>query len=208
MWDTKGWIAFKRGDLDAAQEWIVPAWLASGRGDEAEHLGEVYEKLGKRDEAIRYYIDALAVESPSAEARTRLTALGVTKDLDGKVSDARREMEQQRNIALDHSDKGSAEFFLLVAPDKVEQVKFIKGDADLKALSDTLEKTAVKMVFPKGSQVHVPRRASVKCGAVPTKHKSVPKKKDDDGNSASGTEAAPGPCVLQMAPADSVRGLD
>ncbi len=48
MWDTKGWIAFKRGDLDAAEQWIMPAWLAASSGEEGEHLGEIYQKRGKR----------------------------------------------------------------------------------------------------------------------------------------------------------------
>ena len=75
-WDTKGWIEFKRGNAEAAEALILPAFLAGGHGDEAEHLGEIYEKLGKRDEAIRYYIFSLISESPSADARPHLQALG------------------------------------------------------------------------------------------------------------------------------------
>lgn len=207
MWDTKGWIAFKRGDLDAAEHWILAAWKASGTGEEGEHLGEIYQKRGKREEAIRYYLESLAVVSPSAEARARLTTLGVTKTVDRKIADAKQEMDRQRKIALDHTDKGSADFFLLVAPGKVEQVRFIKGDAALKELSETLQKADVKMDFPKGSQVHVPRRASVVCGTI-TKSGGENKKKEEGAATDKGTEGTAGPCVLELIPADSVRGLD
>ncbi len=208
MWDTKGWIAFKRGDLDAAEQWILPAWLASGRGDEAQHLGEIYEKRGKRDEAVRYYIDSLAVESPGTEARARLTALGVKKDIDRKVADAKSELARQNTIPLDHQAKGAADFFLLVAPGRVEQAKFIKGDSDLKGTSEMLQKTNVRMEFPKDSQVHVPRRASVVCGTV-TKDGSKPANgKDEAATTDSASPGTTGPCVLELKPADSVRGLD
>jgi tetratricopeptide (TPR) repeat protein len=210
MWDTKGWIAFKRGDLDEAERWIKPAWLASGTGDEAQHLGEIYEKRGKRDQAIRYYIDSLAVDSPSAESRRRLTAMGVTKDVDKKIAEAKRELESQEKMPLDHQDKGSADFFLLLSPGKVEQVKFIKGDENLKAFSDTVQKTDIKMEFPKGSQVHVPRRASIECGAPAKKSasKSSDSSQDATATGDAGVKNAPGPCVLNVLPADAVRGLD
>ena len=44
------------------------------------------------------------------------------------VEQGRRELKQQRTIALPTSDSGSAEFNLLISPSKVEQVKFVKGE--------------------------------------------------------------------------------
>ncbi len=76
IWDTKGWIAFKRGDLDMAEQYINAAWQASGSGTIGEHLGEIYEKQGKREQAIRAYLCALAGDPPSDSARTRLSAAG------------------------------------------------------------------------------------------------------------------------------------
>ncbi len=134
VWDTKGWIEFKRGNPDVAEQYILPAWQAGGTGDEAEHLGEIYEKLGKRDEAIHYYLLSLVSEDPSPDARGRLTALGV-KDIDHRVAEARPEFQKQRTVPLNKQDKGTAEFYLLVSPGKVEQVKFIKGDDNLKSFA-------------------------------------------------------------------------
>ena len=184
VWDTRGWVDFKRGDLDAAEKYILPAWEAGGAGDEAEHLGEIYEKRGKRDQAIEYYLLSLASDNPSPDARAKLTALGVN-DVEKRMPEARIKADHRQTIPLNKSDKGTAEFYLLIAPRKVEQVKFIKGDDNLKSLGDVLQKADVKMNFPPQAQSHVVRRAVVHCG------------KD-----------APGPCTAELVPSAEVRSLE
>jgi len=210
VWDTKGWIEFKRENLDMAEQYINAAWQASGSGNIGEHMGEIYEKRGDRDKAIHYYVFSLAADNPSDEAHARLEALGVTKGLDQMVEQARRELKQQRTVALNRSGQSTAEFNLLLAPSKVEQVKFLKGDDTLKDLSSLLQSGAVEMKFPPGSSAHVPRRGLVACGttsASPTKSVKTAKMnatvmiKDKP-------QTVPGPCTLELRPADSVRSLD
>ena len=184
VWDTRGWVDFKRGNLDNAEKYILPAWQAGGSGDEAEHLAEIYEKRGKRDQAIQYYMMSLVAEDASPAARAKLTALGV-KDIDSRMANARADLAKRETVALNKSDKGTAEFYLLVSPGKVEQVKFIKGPDNLKSFSDILQKTDVGMKFPPQSQAHVVRRAVVRCGS-----------------------AAPGPCTVELVPAAEVRSLE
>ena len=184
VWDTKGWIEFKRGNTDTAEQFIVPAWLAGGSGDEAEHLGEMAEKSGKHDAAKRYYLLSLVTEQPSIEARTRLQALGV-KNIDDKAAKVRPELTSERTVPLNQTNKGTAEFYLLISPGKVEQVKFIKGDDNLKAMADVLQKSDVGMRFPPNTQAHVVRRVAVHCGT-----------------------SAPAPCTLELIPSSEVRSLE
>ena len=184
VWDTRGWVDFKRGDLDSAEKYILPAWEAGGSGDEAEHLGEIAEKRGKRDQAIDYYMLSLVAENASPDARGKLSALGV-KDIDRRMPAARTKLSQQATVPLKQSDKGTAEFYLLISSGKVEQVKFIKGDDNLKSFADLLQKTDVGMKFPLQSQAHVVRRAVVRCGTT-----------------------APAPCTLQLVPSSQVRSLE
>ncbi len=184
VWDTRGWVDFQQGDADAAEKYILPAWQAGGSSDEAEHLGEIYEKRGNRDQAIDYYLLSLVPNRPSIEARVRLTALGV-KDIDSRLAGARAKLAKRESVALNKADKGTAEFFLLVSPGKVEQVKFIKGDDNLKSVADILQKTDVAMKFPPQSQAHVVRRAVVRCGST-----------------------APGPCTVELVPSAEVRSLE
>jgi tetratricopeptide (TPR) repeat protein len=207
MWDTKGWILYKRGDANGAVKYLLPSWQGSGRGEVAQHLGEIAEKRGKRDEAVGYYIESLAVEDVGPEARDRLIALGATKNLDRKIEEARQTLPKQRARPLDQTGAGSADFFLLVSPAKVEQAKFAKGDDGLKAIAESLPKADVGMTFPDGWQVHVPRRATVHCGTeAPVK---ATKQLPADGKAAADVErATPGPCTLQLWPADDVRSMD
>jgi tetratricopeptide (TPR) repeat protein len=184
VWDTKGWIEFKRGNADLAEQFIAPAWLAGGSGDEAEHLGEIAEKQGKRDAAIDYYVQSLAAEDPAFNARTRLTTLNI-KDADARMTKARSELQAENTVSLNKTDKGTAEFYLLISPTKIEQVKFIKGDDNLKSFADALQKTDVGMKFPPNAQAHVVRRAVIHCGTT-----------------------APGPCTLELVPSAEVRTLE
>ncbi len=184
VWDTKGWIEFKRGNVDAAESYILPAFLAGGHGDEAEHLGEIYEKRGKKDEAIRYYLFSMISENPSADAMAKLQALGV-KNADSRLPQARTELQKLRTYLLKDTGKGTAEFFLLMSPGKIEGVKFVKGDDSLKSLGDSLTKSDIAMKFPPDAQVRVVRRAVVRCGTT-----------------------APGPCTVEMVASSQVRSLD
>jgi tetratricopeptide (TPR) repeat protein len=211
IWDTKGWIEFKRGDLGLAEQYINAAWQASGSGNIGEHLGEIYEKQGKREQAIRAYLSALAGDPPSDSARARLDALGVSKEIEHKVEEARRELQRQRTTPLQISGKGSAEFFLLISPAKVEQVKFIKGSDGLKNLSDVLEKADVGMKFPASAEVRVVRRAVVTCGTVASAPVAGASGKGKAPPAAVASQESPGPagpCSIELRPAESVRTLD
>ncbi len=211
LWDTKGWIEFKRGNLDLAEQYVAAAWQASGSGNIGEHLGEIYEKRGDRDKAIHYYVLALADNIPSSEARSRLTALGVTKGLDQMIERGRQELKQQRTISLNKSDRGSADFNLLVSPSKVEQVKLVKGDDALKGLSPLIQSASSAMKFPPNSAAHVPRRAVVACGkrevGAPTKSVKTASKNATILLSDK-TQSVEGPCTMELRPANAVRTLD
>jgi tetratricopeptide (TPR) repeat protein/transglutaminase-like putative cysteine protease len=211
VWDTKGWIAFKRGDLAMAEQYINAAWLATGSGTIGEHLGEVHEKQGMREQAIRAYIFSLAGDPPSDSGRARLSALGVSKGVDHQVEDARHEMQRQRTKSLQASGQGSAHFYLLISPGKVEQAKFVKGSDGLKNLAEVVEKTEVGMKFPATAEVRVVRRGVVTCGATVASPLAGASGKE---KTAAATVAGPvtqgpgGPCSIELLPAESVRTLD
>ncbi|MGD0345980.1 MAG: DUF3857 domain-containing protein [Terracidiphilus sp.] len=54
-WDTLGWILFQEEKYDEALKWLSPAWRASLRAEVGSHVGQVYEKLGKKEEAAAIY---------------------------------------------------------------------------------------------------------------------------------------------------------
>ena len=79
--DTYGWIAFRRGNLDEALANLEPA--AKGLPQDAltqYHLGLLYAKLDRRDDAIRQFTAALAVAGDASvpqmqDAQKQLDAL-------------------------------------------------------------------------------------------------------------------------------------
>jgi tetratricopeptide (TPR) repeat protein len=224
VWDTKGWVEYKRGNLDQGERYIRAAWEANGNGNIAQHLGEIAEKRGNKDEAIRYYLFALTGVSPSPEARDRLTALGVTSDVDSRVEEARAELQAQRTHKLTGTGKGTGDFFVLASPAKNDQVKFVNGDAEVRGLGDAVKSANLDITFPEASSVRALRRGTVTCGTTPppalAKGKAA-KKGNGKSGSAKGDKAAgdtsepvakpqliPGPCSVELLPADAVRSVD
>ena len=65
-WDTLGWAKFRSGDAESAEKYLKSAWMLNQRALIGEHLAEVYEKLGKKREAVR--ICSFALGSPGLDA--------------------------------------------------------------------------------------------------------------------------------------------
>jgi tetratricopeptide (TPR) repeat protein/transglutaminase-like putative cysteine protease len=217
VWDTKGWVEYKRGNIDAAEKYVRAAWESNGNGSISEHLGEIAEKRGNKDEAIRYYIYALTGQSPSVDARARLTALGVTSDLDARIEKARVELQAQRTRKLSATGKGTGDFFVLASPAGNDQVRFVSGDAEIKAMTDVVKGANLNILFPSNSSVRALRRGVMKCGAdAPTpasNSKSKDKKSakaatDPATTPAAKTALVPGACSIELLPSDAVRSVD
>jgi tetratricopeptide (TPR) repeat protein len=201
VWDTKGWVLFKSGELDKAEAYILPAWQGTENGAVAEHLGDIADKRGSRDQAVHYYVLALTGTSPSTTARDKLKNLGMSGGaLESMIAKARKEQIGERTEKLDMAQTGTADFFLLVSPGKVEQVKFVRGEESLRTFTDTLKSVAVPVKFPPSSQVHVVRRVRLTCGKLPPSKDKAATEKPSTG--------LPGPCSLEWLPASEVRGLD
>ncbi len=59
--DTYGWLMYKKGRFDEARLWLGRAFRSRGGKDPviADHLGDACWKAGARDEAVRYWKQAL-----------------------------------------------------------------------------------------------------------------------------------------------------
>ena len=201
VWDTKGWVLYKAGDLDKAEGYILPAWQGTQNGDIAEHMGDVADKRGQHEQAVKWYVLALVGENPSATARDKLKNLGVSgRALESMIAKADKERIAERTESLNAVQSGTAEFYLLVSPGKVEDVKFLKGEESLRTFAEMLKSVTVPMQFPPSSQVHVVRRVRVTCGKVSASN-SKPKDADKP-------LPLPGSCTLEWIPTSEVRGLE
>jgi tetratricopeptide (TPR) repeat protein len=169
-WDTLGWVYFSRGDFDKAEKYVRVAWQLGQHGEIGDHLGQIYEKLGRKDDAIRAYAMALSGLRPPPEARSHLAALVGT---DSKVTAAtdkyRDEPQAERTIKLGKAgeETGSAEFFVMLAGGgsgtSVEGVKFVSGDDKLKVFSEALRTAKFGLTFPDDTPTKILRRGVLDC---------------------------------------------
>ena len=60
--DSLGWVHYRLGNLDLAEEYLRKAYAAYPDGEVAAHLGEVLWVQGKQREARRIWADALKAD--------------------------------------------------------------------------------------------------------------------------------------------------
>jgi tetratricopeptide (TPR) repeat protein len=173
-WDTLGWVYFREGNIEQAQKYLEAAWNLAQYAIVADHLGQVYAAQHKTQAAIQAYQWALAA-SPTRmlhgdmpETRKRLARLSPDKVV-GDSPKAAEDMGRLRSTHLQRIVPGSAsaDFFLLISEGaKVEEVKFVSGDAKLKAAAEVLKKTKLSVVFPDHAETRLLRRGMVVCSPI------------------------------------------
>ena len=170
-WDTLGWIAFTEGKSDQALKYLTPAWQLSQETDCADHLGQVFEKLGDRDKAAHFYALAMNAQRPDPETRDRLVALlGGGAKADAMISKAHEDFVAQSVVHVANSSKveGKGDFFVLLKTASgdgaaVDSVKFVSGDEKLKSLGDSLRAVHFEQSIPDQVPVKLLRRGTLSC---------------------------------------------
>jgi tetratricopeptide (TPR) repeat protein len=172
-WDTLGWVYYQKGDIAAAEKYVRAAWVLVQHSEVGVHLAEIAEKAGKKDEAIRLYSMAAVADAPVPEALEGLTRLGKTKndDLIAKATTASTELQTIRFPSEQKNLKAKeAEFYVALVPGpsgnaQVSEVKFIKGDEQLKSLSSALKSASFNLTFPDNTNTKIVRRGTLSCDA-------------------------------------------
>jgi TonB family protein len=166
-WDTWGWIRFQEGLLPEAEKYVKSAWLIHSFSIDADHLGQIYEKQGRKAEAIRMYQMALAVDSSNTETRERLSSLaGVGAQINSLIEEGRGLLKDARTITVNnsHQAEGFAEFWILLSPGPtVRGVKFISGDDELAPFAKDLESISYPNTFPEATELKLLRRGRLAC---------------------------------------------
>ncbi|HET9409199.1 MAG TPA: DUF3857 domain-containing protein [Candidatus Sulfotelmatobacter sp.] len=172
-WDTLGWIHFAEGDLNKAEKYVAAAWGLGHHGEVGDHLAQIYEKEGNKDEALRTYALSLSGLRPTPETHDRLAALaGGSAKADALVTKYKEELQHLRTIDLGRAkEDGNAEFFVLLSggagsSGRVDAVKFISGDEKLKSFAEALRSADYHLVFPDDTPVKVLRRGVLSCSTA------------------------------------------
>jgi predicted negative regulator of RcsB-dependent stress response len=167
-WDTLGWVLFARGDLNGAEKLVAASWWIGQHSEVGDHLGQIYEKQGRRDEAVKVYAAALNAERPATATRDRLAALVGRDAVDAVIKKHAAVLTSMRavNVAVPAPAPGSADFFVLLgAGNDIEAASFIAGDDTLRGMTDGLRTARLGDVIPNGSQAKLIRRGTLKCEA-------------------------------------------
>jgi tetratricopeptide (TPR) repeat protein len=173
-WDTLGWVYFQNNQLDKAKRYIEAAWLLDQHSEIGDHMGQLYEKMGRKQDAIHFYAMATTAAHKVPESEQHLKSLlPDTKKTTVELESARKELEGMRSVRLPWSGAKSAkgEFFLTFTessapenkPLKPDQVKFVSGDESLRSYATQLQATAFHIEFPDDTPIRLVRRGVLSC---------------------------------------------
>jgi len=169
-WDTLGWVHFTEGNLDKAEKYVEAAWGLGHHAEVGDHLGQIYEKRGDKDRALRTYALSMSGLRPIPETHTRLASLaGGADKADAAVAHYKDELQHLSTVDLGKARVTSnADFFVLLsggagATAKVDAVKFVSGDEKLKSYTEALRTADYHLTFPDDTPVKVLRRGTLSC---------------------------------------------
>jgi TonB family protein len=166
-WDTLGWIKFHEGDVPQAERFISAAWGLCEYTAIGDHLGQIYEKQGRKADAILQYELTLGKLGPFPETRPRLTALlAPGTDLDVRIATAKDKRSAEAGIQFKNSEhaEGHGEVWLVLKPGPtVDAVKFITGSDALQATAADIRMVKFPNTFPDSTEIKLLRRAWTTC---------------------------------------------
>jgi Flp pilus assembly protein TadD/transglutaminase-like putative cysteine protease len=172
-WDTLGWVDFRKGDLEQAERYIRAAWLLNQHGEVGDHLAQIYEKRGDKQQAARIYAEAIAAPHSVPETRARLIVLlGGNAGIDELVAKHKPELTKIRVFPAGDllQQNARADFFVLLSPGaknpKVEAAKFISGSQDLRPFTEKLRALDFGPMFPDAAPAKLVRRGTLTCSAT------------------------------------------
>jgi tetratricopeptide (TPR) repeat protein len=172
-WDTLGWVFFQKGDLDAAERYITAAWRVAEHGEVGYHLGQIYEKRGKIDEAIKIYAQATGAFRTVPEASESLVRLLGKEKTEALLKVPSSAAMNSRSVDLgpaiiNVNGATEARFFVVLVPGpnrnaQVAEVKFISGDEKLKPLAAQFKSANFGLAFPDEKMTKIIRRGTLSC---------------------------------------------
>jgi tetratricopeptide (TPR) repeat protein len=177
LWDTLGWVKFQEGDLPAAEKYVSAAAQFVADSGGSEHLGEIYEAQGRKDDAAEAYAEALALAPTKREpnddekkARAQLAKLlGGESLIEDRVKQARVNMEARRSVSILNPSLavGLVQYVVIIGPgSRVMEMEAVSPDDPLSPLKDAVRSVKVPQAFPDDTTQKLPRTATLSCPRV------------------------------------------
>ena len=183
QWDTLGLAKLRAGDTASAAKYIEAAWMLWQRAPIGEHLVEIYEKQGKKQEAAR--ISGMAMAAPGKEddadttekleaAQKRLVGGKVeTMTINGKTvprpGPGGMELSELRSVKVPrqfelHGEVRTATLAIAIENgQKTPQIRFVDGDEKLRPVIKALTGAKFHQPFPDDAPTRIIRQGFVSC---------------------------------------------
>jgi tetratricopeptide (TPR) repeat protein len=165
-WDTLGWILYREGKLDEAENYLNAAWANSQTITYAEHLGEVKEARGLKNDALITYEMGLADSHPGDEQKKLQARIDELSKQGAKstMGFIPAQMQKNRMVPLGAAKgmNGVAEYRLLLSGGKVVRAEK-NGDKDLPGAEDRLKEAKLVGYWPTGSQASLVWSGMLNC---------------------------------------------
>jgi transglutaminase-like putative cysteine protease/tetratricopeptide (TPR) repeat protein len=169
-WDTLGWILYREGKPEAALPYISATWHASLLAESGDHLGQIYEALGRRDDAESVYVLAQAAltktDTPDVrnhihESAARLRNAGAKAGPANPVEALQQARTYKVKKPKDASGWGT--FRLEITTAGVIESQQMSGDQKISAVKTEIDEMKFPELIPPGSKAHLLRSAVVSC---------------------------------------------
>jgi tetratricopeptide (TPR) repeat protein len=175
-WDTVGWILYREGKVDEAQDYVRAAWRNTQHAEVGGHVGELLAAKGDKDGALTAYqfalvtaaqYDALGVRKAPGEVELKLTAKVEELRKAGaksSVSDPHTAVQKLRVISLGPAKgmDGTAGYRLLLSEGKVERVE-ATGTKVMVGGPERLKTANLSGFWPAGSHAKLVRNGMLNC---------------------------------------------
>jgi Flp pilus assembly protein TadD len=172
-WDTLGWVHFQKGELEDAERYIRASWLLDQHGEVGDHLAQIDQKRGEKDRAIHMYFLSMGAVHSVPETRARLVELlGPHAKIEDLVNQAKPELTTHRTFSIGKGsgENSEADFLVLLSPGnkdpKVEAVKFVSGNQNLRPFAERLRAVDFGPMFPDATPARIVRRGTLACSAT------------------------------------------
>lgn len=170
-WDTLGWILFREGKVQEAHDWLAPAWRASLTPEVGDHLAQVDEALGHKDEAELHYMLAqggMTSSNTTPDVRghilagiSRMKAAGA-KSGPANVPGALQDLRTYK-IERPAGASGWGAFRLEVTTAGVAETQQMSGDTHLDKIKPVVDAMKFPELLPPTSKAHLLRSAVISC---------------------------------------------
>jgi tetratricopeptide (TPR) repeat protein len=165
-WDTMGWILYREGHLEQAEDYLKAAWTNSQSVTNAEHLGEVAAARGRKSDAFVAYEMGIAASHPGEERKRLQARIEELMKQGAKSSPGFIPVQLQKNrtipLGAARGLNGVAEYRLLLSGGKVVRAEK-NGDKDLPGGEDRLKEAKLVGYWPTGSEASLVRSGMLNC---------------------------------------------